>query len=73
MSNERKQLMLTEAQFTILDRIVKKGERQLTADEKSLLMRRESILSGQRELAVKGDALEKQNRENKLLEERAKR
>ncbi|EMC8779154.1 phage tail tape measure protein [Providencia rettgeri] len=73
VSNERKQLMLTEAQFTILDRIVKKGERQLTADEKSLLMRRESILSGQRELAVKGDALEKQNRENKLLEERSKR
>ncbi|WP_272538539.1 phage tail tape measure protein [Providencia sp. PROV197] len=73
VSNERKQLMLTEAQFTILDRIVKKGERQLTTDEKSLLMRRESILSGQRELAVKGDALEKQNRENKLLEERAKR
>lgn len=73
VSNERKQLMLTEAQFTILDRIVKNGERQLTADEKSLLMRRESILSGQRELAVKGDALEKQNRENKLLEERAKR
>ncbi len=73
VSNERKQLMLTEAQFTILDRIVKSGERQLTADEKSLLMRRESILSGQRELAVKGDALEKQNRENKLLEERAKR
>ena len=36
-------------------------------------MRRESILSGQRELAVKGDALEKQNRENKLLKERAKR
>lgn len=73
ISNERKQLMLTEAQFTILDRIVNTGERQLTTDEKSLLMRRESILAGQRALAVKGDELEKQNRENKLLEERAKR
>lgn len=73
ISNERKQLMLTEAQFTILDRIVKSGERQLTTDEKSLLMRRESILAGQKSLAVKGDELEKQNRENKLLEERAKR
>ncbi|MEY1578190.1 phage tail tape measure protein [Providencia manganoxydans] len=73
ISNERKQLMLTEAKFEVLDRIVKNGERQLTADDKSLLMRRESILAGQRALAVKGDELEKQNRENKLLEERAKR
>lgn len=73
ISNERKQLMLTEAKFEVLDRIVKNGERQLTADEKSLLLRRESILAGQRALADKGDELEKQNRENKLLEERAKR
>lgn len=73
ISNERKQLMLTEAKFEVLDRIVKNGERQLTADEKSLLLRRESIIAGQRALADKGDELEKQNRENKLLEERAKR
>lgn len=71
ISSERKKLWDMEAKITILEEA--KKTRQLTKDEQSLLLRKESILASQRELAIYGDKVSIQQKLNDEIDKQRQR
>ncbi len=66
ISQQRKDLWAEQAKFAVLEQAADK--RKLTAQEKSLLSSKDSVLAQKERLAVLGDEVAKQERLNKLLD-----
>ncbi|SFU43914.1 phage tail tape measure protein [Xenorhabdus koppenhoeferi] len=71
ISAERKKLWDMEAKIAILEEASK--TRQLTKDEQSLLLRKESVLASQRELAIYGDKVAIQKKLNDEIDKQRQR
>lgn len=70
ISQQRKDLWAEQAKFAVLEQAADK--RKLTAQEKSLLSSKDSVLAQKERLAVLGDEIAKQERLNKLQDASSK-
>ncbi|BEN01125.1 hypothetical protein SMETH2_12560 [Serratia marcescens] len=70
ISQQRKDLWAEQAKFAVLEQAADK--RKLTAQEKSLLTSKDSVLAQKERLAVLGDEIAKQERLNKLQDASSK-